>query len=105
LGPRLATGNHAYTAQSARIAAEEAVESNPNRRLLIPLEDNENKLIIEGFLNRDGIIQRHYFPDSIYFPGDKDYDPADNPFIGLYGFPNTSALIPKSLLLLIPIPN
>jgi hypothetical protein len=96
LGPRLATGNHAHTTKSARITASITAKSNPNRRPLIPLEDNEDKPTIEDFLNKDSIIQRDRFPEGTCFPGDKNYNKANDLFSNLYG-------ILKPLLLLIPI--
>ena len=103
LGPRLATGNHAHTAQSARIAAEEAAKSNPNRRPLVPLADTEDATI-EDFLDQDGNIQRHLFPNGTLFPGDGDYDHADDPFSDLYA-PSTSAPTPKPSSSSTPTPN
>jgi hypothetical protein len=82
LGPRLATGKHAHTAQSARTAA--SLAENSNQRPPIPLDD---ELTIEDFLNEDGIIQRSRFPEGTLFPGDEDYNKADNPFSNIYSIP------------------
>jgi hypothetical protein len=56
LGPRLATGNHAHTAKSARIAAEEAVKTLPGRRLLESLEDEDTGTTIADFEDIEGNI-------------------------------------------------
>jgi hypothetical protein len=92
LGPRLATGKHAHTTQSARTAA---VKSNQRPPVLLKVEPT-----IEDFLDEDSILQRNRFPEGILLPGDEDYNEADDPFSDIYGIPK-----PISSLSSTPIPS
>jgi hypothetical protein len=95
LGPRLATGKYAYTTQFARTAASLAAKSNQR-----PPVPPENEPTIEDFLDKDGILQRNRYPEDILFPGDEDYNKADDPFSNNYSIPK-----PLLSLLLMPIPS
>ena len=92
LGPRLATGKHAHTAQSARTAAAKSNQIPP-----VPLEVEPT---MEDFIDEDGILQRNRFPEGTLLPGDEDYNEADDPFSDLYGVPK-----PLSSLSSTPTPS
>jgi hypothetical protein len=98
LGPRLATGKYAHTAQSARTAASLAAKSN--QRPPVPPVPPENEPTIEDFLDEDGILQRNRYPEGILLPGNEDYNEADDPFSNNYSIPK-----PLSFSLSTPIPS
>jgi len=82
LGPRLATGKYAYTSESARIAAANAINSNPKQRPLDPFAEDDD---FGSYTDQFGNIMKELFPDGTVFPGDPNYKSSTDPFTNIFG--------------------
>jgi hypothetical protein len=82
LGPRLATGKHAHTSESARIAAANTLNSNPRQRPLAAIAEDDD---FGSYTDEYGNIMKELFLDGTVFLGDPNYNSSTDLFANIFG--------------------